>query len=165
MRKTIEGMVPTQLRPETDSPVFKVGRIVEIQPAGKPVVDYDGNEFGPLEARCIRRDPFSREYSAGCEVLLAFEDQDSSRPIVLGAVSETCQTQNHTTPFRAAGAPASAIVDGNRVVLRGSMEIILECGQSSLVLQKDGKIVLKGVEIVSRASRTNKIRGACVKIN
>jgi hypothetical protein len=56
-------------------------------------------------------------------------------------------------------------MDGFRIVLRADREIVLECGESSLILQRDGRVVLRGVEVVSRASRTNKIRGACVKIN
>ncbi len=66
-------------------------------------------------------------------------------------------------------APAArsleARVDGRRVVIHAADEILLECGASSILLRKDGKIILKGIQIVSRASECHKIRGASVQIN
>jgi hypothetical protein len=56
-------------------------------------------------------------------------------------------------------------VDGRQVTLEGRDEVVLRCGQSSITLTKDGRVVVKGVEIVSRASRTNKIKGGNVNIN
>jgi len=44
-------------------------------------------------------------------------------------------------------------------------EINLRCGKSEITLRKNGKIVVKGVEIISRAVTKNKIRGASVLIN
>lgn len=161
-----------KLRELTDTAVFETseaagiqaGRIVEIRPGGQPIVDFEGNESGPVEARCLRRQLFSNDFTSGTLVLLAFDRGDRAHPIILGALSESCQ-ESPSGPFRAEGAPVNVVVDGARLVLRADREIVLECGQSSLILQKDGRVVLKGVEIVSRASRTNKIRGACVKIN
>jgi hypothetical protein len=165
MRKSIELTVPNEPLSETAALVFQIGRVVEILPGGRLVVDYDGNAIGPLVARCIQRDSTAGDYQAGSEVLLAFENQDALRPIVLGAVSENCRSEIRTGAFRTEGVRARAIIDGERIALRGDREIVLECGLSSLVLQRDGKIVLKGVEIVSRASGNHKIRGATVKIN
>jgi hypothetical protein len=61
--------------------------------------------------------------------------------------------------------PSEAILDGQRIVFDAQNEIVLRCGKSSLTLRKDGKVVVRGTEIVSRASRTNKIKGAAVQIN
>ncbi len=55
--------------------------------------------------------------------------------------------------------------DGERVVLEGKKEIVLRCGKASITLTADGRIVLKGVELVSSASETNRIKGSRVKIN
>ena len=41
----------------------------------------------------------------------------------------------------------------------------VRCGESSLTMKRDGKIVVKGRTIVSRASRVNKIKGGSVAIN
>jgi hypothetical protein len=50
-------------------------------------------------------------------------------------------------------------------VIEGRDEVVLRCGQGSITLRADGKIVIKGTQLVSRASDTNKIRGASVQIN
>jgi len=49
--------------------------------------------------------------------------------------------------------------------LTAAQKLELCCGKSSLSMEEDGRIVLRGVELTSRASGVNKIRGAAVKIN
>jgi hypothetical protein len=44
-------------------------------------------------------------------------------------------------------------------------ELELRCGEASLLLRSDGKVLLRGRDVTSRASRSNKIRGANVEIN
>jgi hypothetical protein len=61
--------------------------------------------------------------------------------------------------------PKDIFIDGKKLVLNAQEEIMLCCGEGSIVIKKGGKIILKGTEIVSRASRTNKIKGASVAIN
>jgi hypothetical protein len=51
------------------------------------------------------------------------------------------------------------------VILKARERIELRVGQSSVVLSKDGRVTVKGEEVVSRAMGVNKIRGAAVKIN
>jgi len=49
------------------------------------------------------------------------------------------------------------------IVAEDSLE--LRCGKSSIVLYRDGRIVVKGTRVTSRASGENKIRGSSVSIN
>jgi hypothetical protein len=56
-------------------------------------------------------------------------------------------------------------LDRKRLDLEASDEIRLTCGKSSLVLRRDGSVVIRGVTITSRATQTNKIRGGTVAIN
>jgi hypothetical protein len=165
MGKSNSRLMTADPLPDTAVPAFKVGTIVKISPEGRLVIDYDGNRFGPLEARCVRRESLCDAYQAGYTVLLVFENQDPFRPIVVGVLSDICFPDPQAAEFRADLDPRNATIDGNRIRLRAHEEILLECGQSSLLLRSDGKVIVKGVEIVSRASRTNKVRGACVKIN
>jgi len=51
------------------------------------------------------------------------------------------------------------------MVFNAEKEIELCCGKSSLIMKKDGRIVIKGIQLVSRASGVNKIKGAAVRIN
>ena len=43
--------------------------------------------------------------------------------------------------------------------------LVLECGKSTIILTKDGKVQIKGNDLLSRARGMNKIKGAGVNIN
>ena len=43
--------------------------------------------------------------------------------------------------------------------------LVIECGKSSIILTKDGKVQIKGNDLLSRAKGLNKIKGAGVNIN
>jgi hypothetical protein len=99
-------------------------------------------------------------------VVVVFEEGDPAFPIIVGwvydrIVDESRQvshvTVNNSVP--------EALIDGDRIVLRSEREIVLECGRSSIVLTKDGKVVIKGTHLVSRSAGPNKIKGSTVNIN
>ena len=58
-----------------------------------------------------------------------------------------------------------ARVDGKRVVVEGEHEVVLRCGESSITLRRDGKVILRGAYIETTAKGLNRIRGGSVKIN
>ena len=43
--------------------------------------------------------------------------------------------------------------------------MVIECGKSTIILTKDGKVQIKGNDLLSRARGMNKIKGAGVNIN
>jgi hypothetical protein len=51
------------------------------------------------------------------------------------------------------------------LVIEAQHELVLRCGKSSLTLTREGKIIVKGVKIVSRASQRNSIKGAQIDLN
>lgn len=50
-------------------------------------------------------------------------------------------------------------------VLEAGEALELRCGGSAITLTKDGKVVIRGQDVTSRARRGNKIKGATVQIN
>ena len=101
----------------------------------------------------------------GREVVLAFTPERGDNPVILGMVTERSQPgpkaridmdRSEVNDFR---------IDGQTVHLTAAKEILLECGQGSIRLRRDGKIIIKGLQIVSRSKGVNKIRGAAVSIN
>ena len=94
------------------------------------------------------------------QVLVLFEKGDRKLPIIVGVIAASS-----TSAYLEAARPQTARIDGKRVVLDAAEEIVLQCGKGSLTLTADGRIVLKGTDIVSRALRTNKIKGGSVNIN
>ena len=64
-----------------------------------------------------------------------------------------------------AGFSQPAAVPADRLSLTASSELELRCGDSQITLTKDGKVVIKGVDVTTRASRTCRVKGSTVNIN
>ncbi len=58
--------------------------------------------------------------------------------------------------------PAEA---AEEVLLEAKSNLTLQCGDGSITLRKDGKILIKGKNLVSLALETNRIKGGSVSIN
>ena len=61
--------------------------------------------------------------------------------------------------------PKDVLIDGKRVTFDAQEEIVLRCGKASIILSRDGKIVIKGTHLLSRSRGMNKIKGGAVHIN
>jgi hypothetical protein len=61
--------------------------------------------------------------------------------------------------------PVEARLDGRRVVLEAFDELELRCGKASIVLRRNGRIVVRGAYVETRSSGVNRIRGGSVRIN
>jgi len=150
----------------------RVGWIAGVA-AGALVVDYRGNPRGPLPARttvALTRDAALEAVAHRQEALLAFEDGDPSLPIVIGLVQPPLPTLidlvlDAAAPSEVPAEAPTASVDGKRVLLEAEDEIVLRCGEASITLRRNGKIVLRGAYVESHASGTNRIKGGSVRIN
>jgi len=130
---------------------IRIGKIFSIKEAGQILVDYSDNPFDPLNARALI-DVTSDDVDK--IVLLSFENNDPKHPIIVGLIRN-----------KAVNTVKDVIVDGKKIVFDAEKEIELRCGKSSLIMRKDGRIVIKGTHLASRASSVNKIKGAAVRIN
>lgn len=61
------------------------------------------------------------------------------------------------------GAAPSSTPD--ELVLEARNSLTLRVGDGSITIRKDGKILIKGRDLVSHATRRNRIRGGSVEIN
>jgi hypothetical protein len=87
-------------------------------------------------------------------VLLAFGLRPGDLPIITGRCgSEPSGPAIHTK------------VDGDRVVIQAAREIELRCGDSSIVLTRAGKVLIRGSFVLTHSRGMNRIRGGCVHIN
>jgi hypothetical protein len=148
----------------------RVGTLVNWSDTDGPIVDHHSNPHGPIVARTtvsLDAETVQRAIENRQEVLLVFESERSDRPIIVGLLTEQPQLESHPSELRNPLHPHRmfAQVDGRHVRIEAKDEIVLQCGKGSIVLKRDGKIVVRGTEIVTRASGTNKIKGASVKIN
>ena len=60
-------------------------------------------------------------------------------------------------PYRPAGPASLALQAGDKLTLR--------CGQSSIEMSADGKVLIRGEDVLIRAKGTKRIRAGTVSIN
>ncbi len=140
-----------------------IGRIVGAMPSGAIAVAVGNGE--PKAAKLIaglRRSELKQPAMQGREVLVAFEGGNPDKPIILGLLADPL---DELITFDGANEPKDVVVDGNRVTLEAHDEIVLKCGEGSITLRKDGKIIIKGTHLLSRSSGPNRIKGGSVQIN
>jgi hypothetical protein len=139
------------------SPVAHGVQIVVIagfSPAGEPLVqDIAGSKVAHIASTIVD----VGMTHIGRRAVVQFEDGDRNKPIILGLVREPVDRQSHDTP--------RIEVDGNRLVITASHEIVLRCGDASVTLTKAGKVLIRGAYVSTRSSGVNRIRGGSVQIN
>jgi hypothetical protein len=138
-----------------------VGWIVRVDAAGHLYVDWAGTGNGAQIARSLLKEvPIPGAEGRAPEVFLAFEDGAAAKPVVLGLLHDTVHPQS------APDAPSREVLaDDARVEITARRELILRCGRSSITLREDGKVILRGAHLLSRASEVNRIQGGTVQIN
>ncbi|BCH25441.1 DUF6484 domain-containing protein [Mesorhizobium sp. L-8-3] len=90
----------------------------------------------------------------GAEVALLFQEGDPGRPLIVGRIVE---------PTRK--LPPQVVRDGERVKITGEERIEFRCGKSTIIMEKDGRITIRGTYVTSHASAANRIRGGSIDLN
>lgn len=142
----------------------------DISPDGVARVTLTGEDRSRDAASVLRFASAAEASEAllGSTVLVAV--LPSGPPVVLGVVGERVWERREAPTAEAqailpADEAKSVQLDKRRIELEAVEEIRLTCGKSSLVMRRDGSVVVRGVTIVSRALQSNKIRGGTVAIN
>ena len=118
-----------------------------------PLVVFPGNAVDhAIPARSLTR---LGAVDLGAEVALLFEDGDRARPLIVGKLVEP----------RVPDTAPVVVADGQMLRLVAKERIELRVGKASLILEADGHITLRGTDLVSHASRSNRIRGGSVNLN
>jgi hypothetical protein len=88
----------------------------------------------------------------GDEVVVLPSPQRQERGCVLGRIRRRAQvTSQQLTP--------------DTLILEAGKELVLRVGEGSITIRADGKILIKGKDLVSHAKRTNRIKGGSVSLN
>lgn len=144
----------------------RVGRVVAFE-RGEVHVQVDGSS-APAVARVaagIEDAALAEAARERREAVLLFEDGDLARPILVALLRSATPLVDALLAGPLPQAARLARIDGARVELEGREEVVLRCGKASLTLRRDGKVVLRGVNVVSQASQVHKVRGGKVQIN
>ncbi len=164
---------PAQLEPGE----LIVGTITGLGPEGEALVEFAQNPSGHgLVA--ISTVAITRRH-VGRSAALMFENGALDRPVIIGlihspllemidnfelTVAET-EGQSDQGSNAIAEIPDKALIDGKKVMLEGSEQIVLKCGESSITLTHEGKITIRGKYLLNRASGVNRILGGSVQVN
>jgi hypothetical protein len=157
-RRPSASAVPAE-QAQTPLPATVVGRLLALTDEGcTPLVSFDGQPVpGAMPARCTVD---LRPAHVGLDVVLVFDGGDRSRPIVTGVLRG-----KPGWPLEPAPGQVKMDVDGERLTVTATHELVLRCGKSVLTLRSDGRIVLRGEEILTEATGANRIRGGSVQLN
>jgi len=94
----------------------------------------------------------------GDQVLVWTSEAPNARGVVIGRV--VTPAVESTTHGPAASAPRP-----RTIVLESGEALTLRVGDGSIEIRADGRILIKGTDLVSRATRMNRIKGGAVSIN
>jgi hypothetical protein len=89
----------------------------------------------------------------GDTVLVWFADAETERGVVLGRLGPS-----HAIPPVSNPVPDDLVVEAQK-------SLTLKCGEASMTLREDGKVLTKGTDVVSHARRMNRVKGGAVSIN
>lgn len=126
-------------------------------------VDWPGNDAGPVAARStisVSQAQAAEAIESRRGVVLLFERNDPALPIITGLLVE-----GPTVDAQLPDAAVNATVDGRRVVVTGDDEVVLRCGDASIVMRRNGRVIIRGTYVETRSSGTNRIKGGSVQIN
>lgn len=147
----------------------QIGEIVKIDAEGRAHVRVAGSDESILARSVLdagARIGDSPEQLIGAPVLLLFENGDPALPIIVGLIRDTLRPDPSVAEFKLdASKSRDVLVDGRRLVLDAQQEILLRCGKSTILLQRDGKVLVRGAHLVSRSSGPNKIKGGSISLN
>jgi hypothetical protein len=146
----------TRMQPQTAGAEMCLGHLVAWDQRGA-LVDFEGNRQGPLLARVAGATPGAavRAKASGQEVVLMIDRRRGRPPVLIGFLQ----------PLGQEAADLDARVDGKRIELEGKDEIVLRCGEASVILRRNGRVLIQGVQVETRARGVNRIKGGSVSIN
>lgn len=169
-----------------------LGILAGIDDTGSPVVGFP--RFPHFESvTALATIPVLPQH-IGRQVALLFTQGPDSRPIVIGFLYSPLQQMLDNLIEQSAEIPIPIVdvldqtvfdepaitsmqspntdlvgdtlhIDGKRVVLEGQEEVVLKCGEASITLTRNGKVVIRGKYLLSRSSGVNRILGGSVQVN
>lgn len=148
----------TITRRETQSAVI-IGDLIGMTNEGRtPLVQYPGQ---PGAAALFARTVIDLHGShVGRQVVLMFESNDASRPIIMGVLRE-----GEGWPLDQQPGQVEVDVNGERMIVSAKEQLVLRCGKASITLTKAGEVLVNGSYLLSRSSGVNHIKGGSIQLN
>lgn len=154
-----------------------LGRIVELNDEGGIQIE---TSLRPGPVAALLAIPLDRELilsliEAEHPVVVSFQQGDPLRPIIVGLLQppmalRKCESDTNTEPEGPAQQGPQpfvieADVDGRRVELKAQDELVLRCGEASVTLRRNGRVIVRGTHVETYSTGVNRIKGGQVRIN
>jgi hypothetical protein len=131
---------------------LRTARVIDASASGGIVIVDAQDESSPFAAEPLHTaDGTSLTLIEG-DMVLVWRHDSTSPAVVLGRIGPQRER-----------VPAADIPD--ELVIEARENLTLKCGDGSITIRADGKILIKGKDLVSHAQRTNRIKGGSVAIN
>jgi hypothetical protein len=149
---TVEVASPTTSIPTASRQGFVTATLVGFSRTGAPLLDIPGEP--PSTHIASRSCVLLNGGDVGKQVVIVNDVDQPDSPIVIGVIQPSMATM-----------AVEVTADGKRVVVSAVEVITLKCGEASITLNRDGKVVIRGKHVVTHASGVNRIRGGSVQLN
>ena len=135
-----------------------IGELVAMTDEGRtPLVIVPGQAVSAVRARSVVD---LHGAHIGRQVVLAFEDSDPRKPVVMGVLREDAGL-----PLEARAGSVAVDADGERMLVTAKEQLVLRCGKASITLTKAGKVLIEGAYVSSRSSGVNRVKGGSIQLN
>lgn len=146
---------------------FLRGRVVAVGGGGVVLVDVPSRgPNSPLFAWSIV--PVEAE-DVGREVVMGLEGGDPPRPVILGFVwNPGASKPGRGKPSRRSRKAVKNLTvesGSDRLVISSDQELELRCGEASIILTREGKVLIRGTYLSSQSSGVNRVKGGSVHLN
>ncbi len=182
--------MPTKAQPDTSTSTHAaglapaevvIGTLVAIDPQGRALVSFYWGEQLAEQVPALTTQILDSS-SLGRQVALLFAAGNQQQPVIMGFIhspldlvigqtvsasagSEPIEAELFSGPAQFTPPERSANLDGKRLVFEAEEEVQIKCGEASINLYKDGRVVIRGRNLISRASAVNRILGGSVQVN
>lgn len=161
-----------------------LGAIKQLNALGQPLVDFSLNPSDKYLTAITTLE--LTEQHVNRQVALLFNQGDLAQPIVIGLIHSPLQAmidnfeEQHTETSTHLSTPTSEyenveldanlktddiLVAGKKVSFEAEEEMVFRCGESSITLTKEGKVLIRGKYLLNRSSGVNRIMGGSVQVN
>ncbi|WP_295076504.1 DUF6484 domain-containing protein [Tabrizicola sp.] len=120
-------------------------QIIAIDPDGRARVLIPG-ALGETELLAQSLVPIGEDAIGRTAAVTMMDDQ----PLILGLIQPPI---------------LKVVTDGEAQVIEAQKELILRCGAASITMTSDGRVTIRGTQLLSRSEGANRVQGATVQLN
>ena len=130
------------------------GVIADFLESGEVMVQVQPDGTIPLRCDFLETSTnVTLQLKLGNQVLVLSPDGSEQNGIVLGCIGRYRMPQTQESQPQ------------DHVVVEAKQTLTLKCGESSVELRKDGKLMIRGKDVLTRAKRSQRIKAGTVAIN